>query len=37
MNEHLGIIKALESRDPARATAAIAKHINDARARALEV
>ena len=37
MKEHLGIIAALESRDPARASAAIAKHINDARARALQV
>ena len=35
MKEHLGIIEALESRNPARASAAIAKHINDARARAL--
>lgn len=37
MKEHLGIIEALESRDPARASAAIGKHINDARARALQV
>jgi DNA-binding GntR family transcriptional regulator len=37
MKEHLSIIEALESRDPARASAAIGKHINDARARALQV
>jgi DNA-binding GntR family transcriptional regulator len=37
MKEHLTIIEALESRSPARASAAIAKHINDARARALQV
>ena len=37
MTEHLGIIDALASRDPARASAAIAKHINDARSRALHV
>jgi DNA-binding GntR family transcriptional regulator len=37
MKEHLGIIEALESRDPERAAAAIGKHINDARARALQV
>ena len=37
MKEHLGIIEALESRDPARAAGAIGKHINDARARALQV
>lgn len=36
MTEHLGIIEALESRNPARASAAIGKHINDARARALQ-
>jgi DNA-binding GntR family transcriptional regulator len=37
MKEHLSIIEALESRDPERAAAAIGKHINDARARALQV
>jgi DNA-binding GntR family transcriptional regulator len=37
MKEHLGIIEALESRNPERAAAAIGKHINDARARALQV
>jgi DNA-binding GntR family transcriptional regulator len=37
MTEHLAIIEALESRNPSRASAAIAKHINDARARALQV
>lgn len=37
MREHLAVVEALESRDPARASAAIAKHINDARARALGV
>jgi DNA-binding GntR family transcriptional regulator len=36
MKEHLGIIEALESRNAARASTAIAKHINDARARALQ-
>jgi len=37
MKEHLAIVEALESRNPARASAAIAKHISEARARALEV
>lgn len=36
MREHLAIVAALESRDPARASAAIGKHIADARARALD-
>jgi len=36
MKEHLAIIEALESRDPERASAAIGKHISEARARALE-
>lgn len=36
MQEHLRIIAVLETRDPARASAAIADHIANARARALE-
>lgn len=36
MKGHLGIIEALESRNAERASAAIAKHVNDARARALQ-
>lgn len=36
MQEHLRIIAVLETRDPARASAAIVDHIANARARALE-
>ena len=35
MREHLTIIKAIETRDPTRAVAAIDDHINSARSRAL--
>ena len=35
MREHLGILDAIESRDPARAAEAIAAHIANARNRAL--
>jgi DNA-binding GntR family transcriptional regulator len=37
MHNHLAIIAALRTRDPIRAAAAIASHINDARDRALGV
>jgi DNA-binding GntR family transcriptional regulator len=37
MHRHLAIIAALRTRDPARAEAAIAAHINEARDRALGV
>ncbi|MFZ4533608.1 MAG: GntR family transcriptional regulator [Alsobacter sp.] len=37
MQEHLRIVEALETRDPARATAALAEHIANARTRALAV
>lgn len=37
MRDHLGIIAALRTRDPARAADAVASHINDARNRALGV
>jgi DNA-binding GntR family transcriptional regulator len=35
MQEHLGIIAAIEARDPARAAGLLAQHISNARARAL--
>jgi DNA-binding GntR family transcriptional regulator len=37
MHEHMRIVEALETRDPARATAALADHIANARTRALAV
>ncbi len=37
MTEHLGIIAAFETRDPERGVAAMAEHINNARARALRL
>ncbi|WP_062203647.1 GntR family transcriptional regulator [Aureimonas sp. AU12] len=37
MREHLAVVAAIETRDPARAVAAIADHINNARALALTV
>lgn len=37
MREHLQVIAAIESRDPARATEAIAAHIDNARRLALTV
>ena len=37
MTEHLGIIEAFEARDPDRAAAAIAAHINRSRSRALGI
>lgn len=37
MREHLGILEAIESRDPARAAAAISAHIENARSRAMEI
>jgi DNA-binding GntR family transcriptional regulator len=37
MREHLAIIKAIETRDPTQAVAAIDEHINSARSRALSL
>ena len=37
MREHLDVIAAFESRDPARAATAMAAHINHARNRAMGI
>ena len=37
MRDHLNVIAALETRDPARAQAALGEHLESARKRALEL